>query len=290
LKLKDYVTLGNLLSGFAAVIALFLGSLEWGCYLIFIAYVFDVLDGPVARLTRQHDSFGSHLDTICDYITNSIAVSFVIFYAFWQRAHFPWWLAAGVAAFPAAFGTIRQARGMDHEVSYPCYWIGLPRPVLALFILAVINSSMFNLGVSPWQELAHGVAAAFVVVGSVLHLSKLPFVNHHERRWMGWLRFGKHFFLSLSPLVWLAGWLLLDWPGLVYDHLLACFFVYLFVSWTQIPRVDLERMRAYLRGEPKVLPLVHRSSAWRSRTWFDFFLVREAPPEADSPVEPAPAP
>ena len=48
MKLKDYVTLGNLLGGFAAVIALMHDQFTLACALIYVAYAFDVLDGLVA--------------------------------------------------------------------------------------------------------------------------------------------------------------------------------------------------------------------------------------------------
>jgi len=275
MKLKDYFTLGNLLGGFAAVIALFMGSFKWACYLIYIAYAFDTLDGPVARLTGQRDDFGGVFDTVCDFVTNSLATSFIIFYAFWRHADFHWLAAAAIAAFPFTFGTVRQAQGMVRPLSYPCYWLGVPRPVLALFVLAMLNSSMFSLPASPWREVCHGVAAALVMLLSVLHLSKLPFVNHSGRRWMSLLRFGVWSFLFGSPVALAVGWLVLDWPGVFYDYVFFCLLSYIALSWTQIPKTDLKRIRDYVAGGPLVLPLVHRDSVWRSTTLADFFLADE---------------
>ena len=275
MKLKDYFTLGNLVAGFAAVIALFQGSFSWACYLIYIGYVFDVLDGPVARLTKQFDEFGGHFDTVSDYITNSIAISFIIYYAFHVNAGYHWLVAAAIGSAPFIFGTIRQAKGRVENLSYPCYWLGVPRPVAAIFYLAMLNSSMFQISVSPWREIAHATAAGLVILGSILHLSKIPFVAHHQRRWMGFLWFGMHSFLTGSPLSALVGWLFLDWPAMVYDYVFFCLICYLVISWTQIPHVDYLRIKAYLRGEPLIKPLVHRDNSWRSPTPADFFYVRE---------------
>ncbi len=283
MKLKDYFTLGNLLCGFASVIALFRGHFEWACYLIYIGYVFDVLDGPVARLTKQFDKFGGFFDEVSDYITNSIAPSFIIYYAFVHHAGYHWLLAAVIGAFPFAFGTIRQAKSMETQLSYPCYWLGVPRPVLAIFILALLNSSVFSISVSPWREFGHGVAAFAVVLMSILHLSKIPFVNHHQRRWMTSLKFGALAFLAGSPIACFLGWVILDWPGLVYDYLFFCLLAYLFVSWTQIPRVDRQRMRDYIAGGALVKPLVHQESDWRSSTIADYFLAHRETPKASSP-------
>lgn len=271
MKLKDYFTLGNLLCGFAAVVALFHDYFVWACYLIYLGYIFDVLDGPVARLTKQFDRFGGLFDEVSDYITNSIAVSFIIYYAFWKNAHYHWLLAAVIAAFPFAFGTIRQAKSMEKNISYPCYWLGVPRPVAAIFVLALLNSSVFNIPASPWRELGQGVVAGLVVLLSMFHLSRIPFVNHHDRRWMGMLRFGMLAFLAGTPVSFAIGWFFLDWPALVYDYILFCMLIYLGLSWTQIPTEDLRRIRQYLGEGTLVRPLVHKEDTWRPKSLAPFF-------------------
>lgn len=280
MKLKDFVTLGNLLSGFAAVLVLFIvpdawDAFRWACYLIYIGYVFDVLDGPVARLLKQQTTFGAHFDSVCDYITNSIAPGFILFHFYWKIGEFPWIVGAVVGAFPVALGTIRQAQQADRPLSYPCYWLGLPRPVLTIFVLALLNSSIFWSGIhqpSPWREIVYGGAAVLIAVLTFFHLSKIPFVNRTKRRWMVMLRFGMHMFLTMAPIVFLVGWLALDWPGIIYDFLLFDLLVYLCVSWTQIPKEDLRRIRHYIATGELKLPLVHVSSEWRPRTWNPYFM------------------
>ncbi len=280
MKLKDFVTLGNLLGGFAAVIALFVvpdpwRAFRWSCYLIFIGYVFDVLDGPIARLLKQQTKFGGHFDTICDYITNSICPGFILFHFYWRIGQLPWLLAAVIGSFPVILGTIRQAQGMERGLSYPCYWIGLPRPVLTIFVLALLNSSALWFGIqarSPWRELVLGGSALLVAVLSFLHLSNLPFVNHSRRRWMMWLRFGKHLFLTMVPVVGLLGWVLFGQLAIVFDFILFDLIVYIFVSWTQSPKEDFRRIKEYVRGGPLVRPLVHVDNDWRPRTLAVYFL------------------
>jgi phosphatidylserine synthase len=280
MKLKDFVTLGNLLSGYAAVIVLFVIpepwlAFQWACYLIYIGYVFDVLDGPIARLLKQQTTFGGHFDTVCDYITNSISPGFIIFHFYWRIGEFHWLVAAAVGAFPVVLGTIRQAQQADRPLSYPCYWLGLPRPVLTIFVLALLNSSIFHTGIhsaSPWREVVYGAGAALIIVLSFFHLSAVPFVNRTKRRWMMFLRFGMHMFLTMAPIVFLVGWLLLDWPGIIYDFLLFELLVYIFLSWTQIPKEDIRRIRHYVATGELKLPLVHVDKTWRPRTLNPFFL------------------
>ncbi len=271
MKFKDYVTMGNLVGGFAAVIALFHDRFDLACYLIFLAYVFDVLDGVAARVTKQYDTFGEHFDTACDFITNSICAGFIVYYAFANRAGYPWWAAAILGAFPVVFGTIRQARGADRPLSYPCYWLGVPRPVAALFIVAMLKSTLVT-GTSPAvSQVAYGVAAVLVVVLSYLHLSTLPFSNHKARRWLGPMRFGVWFFLGGSPVAFFVSWLVLGRPELIFDYLTFSLFMYIFVSWTQIPRADLDRIRAYLDGGDVEKPLVHVDSTWRPSSLAPYF-------------------
>ncbi len=277
MKLKDYVTLGNLLGGFAAVIALFLGSFDWACYLIYIAYVFDVLDGPVARLTKQHDTFGSVFDEVCDYITNSVMASFVIFYAFWKLALYPLPVAAVIAAFPLTLGSLRQARSMDKPMSYPCYWFGLPRPVLALFALSLLNSSWFHAKAAPWNVIAPASVALLIMVGSFFHLSRIPFPNHQKRRFMGWMRIGHVMFLAGSPVMFAISAVVGN-SRLVYDYLVVMFLSYIFMSWTQIPKEDTRRIRKYIATGELQIPLVHRESTWRPHRW--------APALSEGPVAP----
>jgi len=279
MKLKDYVTLGNLLSGFAAVIALFRGAFDWATYLIFIGYLFDVADGSVARITRQHDRFGHVLDGVCDYITNSIMPSFIVYYAYTNVAGFHWLVGATLGAFPLTLGTIRQAKQQVRELSYPCYWLGIARPVLAIFILALLNSSLFYGPLaltSPWREVGYGVVAAVIVMGSLMQQSTFPFANHHGRRWMGGMRFGAYAFLVGSPAWLVLGLACADTNEWFFDYLVVSMVVYLGMAWTQTPYQDWLRIRAYVNGGPLIKPLVHRDSRWRPTTILPFFLERDA--------------
>lgn len=276
MKLKDIVTFGNLLSGFASVIALFHNSFEWACYLIFISYIFDVMDGPVARLTKQSDTFGAIFDSICDFVSYSIAPSFIIYFAYWKIAGFPWIVAALIGAFPISLGTIRQAKQQDEQKSYPCYWLGVPRPVLSMFILALLNSSLFNFTGDTMRTVGFTIVAVLIISFSFLHLSHLPFVNHHKRRWMRLLWFGKWFFLGGSSVVAIIEGILFQELRFFYDYMTFCMVVYIFISWTQITREDFRRIKNYLKGEPLVKPLVHVDNSWKTKTLFPYFWEKDA--------------
>ena len=283
MKLKDYFTLGNLLGGFGSVLALMHHHFSLACALVYIAYAFDVLDGVVARLTRQYDTFGGHFDSACDFVTNSIVSGFIVYYAFLYRAGYPWWLAAILGAFPVTFGTIRQARQQDKPTYFPGYWLGLPRPVAALFLVALLNSDLFAVTPSPWREVIHGLSALAVVVMSYLHLSMLPFSSNKERRWLGSMRVGMVWFIFGSPAIAVLAWCLGE-PGWFFEYILFSLSVYIFLSWTQIPKSDLAKVRAYVAGGEVEQPLVHRDSDWLPSHWLPY--VDETP---RAPASPAPS-
>lgn len=283
-KLKDYVTLGNLLSGFLSVVMIIRDNFDWAVYLIYIAYAFDVLDGPVARLTKQFDAFGGAFDTACDFVSYSVAPSFIIYYAFAEQLHFPWMVSAAIGAIPVTFGTIRQALYATRNMSYPGYFIGLPRPALPLFILAALQSSMFrNVLPSPYREISWGVVIALLLACGILHLYPFPFLSHHDRRWMKLAKFGQVEFLFGSiALVPIVIWL--DAPYLFFDKLFFDLIIYVFGSWIEIPRTDWRRIRHYVKTGEVILPLVHEHGTWRPKTFGAYFHPQFDPPDELTPA------
>lgn len=47
-------------------------------WLIFLAMIFDALDGQVARLTKTTGDFGAQLDSLCDLVTFGVAPAFLL--------------------------------------------------------------------------------------------------------------------------------------------------------------------------------------------------------------------
>jgi len=50
-----------------------LGNLALAAWLIFLAMLFDMLDGRLARMTRRTSDFGGQLDSLCDVISFGVA-------------------------------------------------------------------------------------------------------------------------------------------------------------------------------------------------------------------------
>ena len=92
--------------------------------------VFDVLDGHIARMTKQTSQFGKELDSLCDVITFGVAPVFIMFTynEFFQRR-----LLWGIGALYAVAAILRLARFNVHKDEHAPTkdFQGLPTPMAA---------------------------------------------------------------------------------------------------------------------------------------------------------------
>ncbi len=105
-------------------------------WLIFLAMIFDALDGHVARLARTTSDFGAQLDSLCDLVTFGVAPAFLLVkmcpnFTF-QHSHVVWIVAASYAACAAlrlARFNVESGEDDDHMT-----FSGLPSPAAAASI------------------------------------------------------------------------------------------------------------------------------------------------------------
>jgi CDP-diacylglycerol---serine O-phosphatidyltransferase len=79
LKIADCFTLGNLFAGILAVYFAALGQLTLSAALLFLAAVFDVLDGKVAGWLNEKNQFGKEIDSLSDLVSFGVAPVLVYF-------------------------------------------------------------------------------------------------------------------------------------------------------------------------------------------------------------------
>jgi CDP-diacylglycerol--serine O-phosphatidyltransferase len=106
--LADFITLGNAACGvgalFAAISFVETGAL-WHLYLAIglgpAAFVFDALDGHVARWRQAHSTMGRELDSLADVISFGVAPAVIAYAAGlrggWDRAILVVFVACGVS-------------------------------------------------------------------------------------------------------------------------------------------------------------------------------------------------
>ncbi|MEK6607943.1 MAG: CDP-alcohol phosphatidyltransferase family protein [Myxococcota bacterium] len=232
LRLKDILTLGNLLSGAAAIVLCIDGRADVAPWAFIVAYVFDVSDGLVARLTGGGNRFGAELDNLADHLTFGVAPAFLVYAA--HRDTHPWiGMALGAALVVAS--TIRHVRNLVFEAPITLCWIGLARPAAGLTIVAFTRSALFHWG-GPWISLPLVLAVAWSVV------STFPTLNHRGRAFQPWVR--------ASIWAWVIGWLavFLFLRNYFWDFALFCLVFYAGFSWLALEPTELDAYREMLKS------------------------------------------
>lgn len=75
--LPNMLTTGGLFSGFYAIVASVNGDFKLAAIAIFVAMIFDGLDGRVARMTQTQSAFGGEYDSMADMVSFGIAPALV---------------------------------------------------------------------------------------------------------------------------------------------------------------------------------------------------------------------
>lgn len=134
LVIPSLFTTGNLFCGFYAIIQSFSLNFEAAAYAIFLAGIFDVLDGRVARITHSTSKFGVEYDSIADVVSFGIAPAILAYVWVLQPFGRLGWASA---FFFAACGALRLARFNTIAEELPkAYFLGLPIPAAAYSIAA----------------------------------------------------------------------------------------------------------------------------------------------------------
>ncbi|MFA7428955.1 MAG: CDP-diacylglycerol--serine O-phosphatidyltransferase [Rhodospirillaceae bacterium] len=141
---------------------------------IFLAAVFDGIDGRIARMLKGSTKFGAELDSLSDFVSFGVAPAVLLYMWTLQGAGGIGWALSLLLAICAA---LRLARfnTMLGEPDPPSwahnYFSGVPTPAAAfLVLLPMVMSFHFESGFfsSPW------VVGLFVVTVSFLMVSRVP--------------------------------------------------------------------------------------------------------------------
>lgn len=114
-------------------------------YLIFIAMIFDALDGRLARFTRHTTDFGGQLDSLADVLSFGAAPAYLALQVF--KFHYPEIMPAlsrlvwAIGALYVACAAMRLARfnvSNEHGEQHHFSFLGLPSPGSAGTVAALI--------------------------------------------------------------------------------------------------------------------------------------------------------
>lgn len=177
--LPNLLTTGGLFAGFYAILAAASGRFEAACIAVFVAALFDGLDGRVARLTNTTSEFGVQYDSLADLVSFGMAPALVMYH--WalvgMRIDGPVAAKVGWAAafLYAACAALRLARFNTQVASVDKRWfVGLASPAAAGLMVSFVWA-MDNLGYS--GEAMRWVATVLSVVAALLMVSRIRFFS-----------------------------------------------------------------------------------------------------------------
>ena len=192
--LADWFTLGNAFCGTGAIFAAMrylqdgvVHDLLLGMALIPLAFVFDALDGRIARWRKVASTLGRELDSLADVISFGVAPA-ALGYACGLQGGWDWlilsyFVGCGVSRLARYNVTAEQLAGAEGKVKY---FEGTPIPTSVLLVAVLAWSAWAGalghailLGVvqlGPWQ--LHPLVLLYALSGSLmisktLHIPKL---------------------------------------------------------------------------------------------------------------------
>jgi CDP-diacylglycerol--serine O-phosphatidyltransferase len=134
--LPNLLTTAGLFSGFYAIVMSMNGQFENAAIAIFIAMVFDGLDGRVARITNTQSAFGAEYDSMADMVSFGVAPALVAYnFGLSELGKFGW-LAAFIYVAAAA---LRLARfNTQVGIADKNYFQGLASPAAAAVVAGMV--------------------------------------------------------------------------------------------------------------------------------------------------------
>src|SRR5690554_1587021 len=210
--LPNLLTTAGLFSGFFAIVASMNNMFESAAVAIFIAMIFDGLDGRVARMTNTESAFGAEYDSMADIVSFGMAPALVMYnWALSDLGKFGW-LAAFIFV---AGGALRLARFNTNLGSADTrYFQGLAIPSAAAIVAGLVwVGSKYEVDPTSISYFA----AILTIIAGLLMVSNFRYHSFKDVDWRGRVSF-----LAILAIV-LAFVVVATEPSLV---LFSIFFLY----------------------------------------------------------------
>lgn len=178
--LPNLLTTAGLFSGFYAVIASMNGRFEAAAVAIFIAMIFDGLDGRVARMTNTQSEFGAEYDSMADMVSFGVAPALVAYNWGFADLGKLGWLAAFIYV---AGGALRLARfNTQVGIADQRFFQGLASPaaagVVAGFVWVAQEYSLAS-------DYMSWIMAGITALSGLLMVSNFKYNSFKEVNWAG---------------------------------------------------------------------------------------------------------
>jgi CDP-diacylglycerol--serine O-phosphatidyltransferase len=168
--LPSLFTVANLFCGYACVIYAMRGDYETAAPFVGFAFVLDLLDGRIARMTGTDSAFGVQFDSLADVVSFGVAPAVLAFgWGLAPLGRLGWaagFLYVTAGAMRLARFNIQSASGGDKR-----YFVGMPIPAAA----GVVASTVFAYPTGLADYRAALPALALMLVPAVLMVSTIRF-------------------------------------------------------------------------------------------------------------------
>ena len=170
LTVPNLVTLANLLSGLFGIIFCFNNKLDFACYCIFLAAIFDFADGFVARLFNSSSELGKQLDSLCDVVSFGVLPGFIMYATLEEYKE--------IAFLIPLFSALRLAKfNIDDRQSEG--FIGVPTPINAFFV-----TSLYHIFKNNISSIEVNYTLIFIIlVTSILLIVEIPLLSLKFLNW-----------------------------------------------------------------------------------------------------------
>jgi len=175
-------------------------------WLIFLAMIFDALDGHVARLSKATSDFGAQLDSLCDLVTFGVAPAFLMVkmcpsFTFAHKDAV-WVIAAAFAACAAMRLARFNVETDDNDDHFN--FTGLPSPgaaaavasfAILFYTLRQDGSSLSSIGleaidIDKVDKVMQNVLPFFAMLTALLMVSRIPYPHVVNQLFSGQRSFG----------------------------------------------------------------------------------------------------
>ena len=196
-RLPDLITTANLVCGVASILLASQGELTIACWLIFLAAVFDVFDGLVARAMGGGTPLGVQLDSMADMVSFGVAPA----YAVWvlsAPAQEVDLLLIGAAVVCICIASAWRLAKFNVDTRQSTGFLGLATPASGLFWASIVligvdsgvpgNTAAHALSSLANQVFANSIAIfGIALLLGILMLSELPLpsLKFKSKGWKG---------------------------------------------------------------------------------------------------------
>lgn len=187
--LPNVLTCGNLVAGCLSILFLTENMPLKAAVMVFMAGLFDFLDGFAARLLKVHSPIGADLDSLSDVVSFGVAPGFIMCWLMDRAADLPSLVFFSVDVLPClafllpVFAAIRLAR-FNIDDTQKTIFRGLPAPGMAIFI-ASLPLALRQLGHLTDGSLGYWACLGITLFFSFLMVSNLRFFSFKMKS-AGW--------------------------------------------------------------------------------------------------------